>query len=196
MDDYLRDANIEMYKNIPNEYLSANDRRDLRKRKIANLMIDDIDIDDSVVMDTVDQHYLIETLHNRGFEENVFVIIVYTCLKDLIRNIESRRKTGDIRHIFVFRQFANCYLKTTDNDKAIDTVNRAKFKKQLKKIKYEFENPEQLTEFCDNIFSKMDIIDDNDYQIGLRENYTCDYLLDTKGKTKKGMFDELKDFIQ
>ena len=38
-------------------------------------------------------------------------------------------------------------------------------------------------------------MDDNDHYIKLRDEYKCDYLLVTTGKTKQDIFDELNKII-
>jgi hypothetical protein len=93
----------------------------------------------------------------------------------------------------VYLQFSNRYIKCNDNNnKRIEIVNRNNFKKLLiKYFKYEFNSKEELVNFSITIFKNMNITDDNDHYIKLRDKYTCDYLLITTGKTKEQIFQEL-----
>ena len=120
-------------------------------------------------------------------------INVFTNLNDIGRNLESRRKEGDRRGIKAFLQFSNRYIKCNDNNnKKIETVNRNNFKKMLiKYFKYEFNSKIELVNFSITIFENMNITDDNDHYIKLRNEYTCDYLLITTGKSKEQIVDEL-----
>ena len=140
--------------------------------------------------DDIRQKQLLKFLNEKGSSRDVSVLIVYTCLKDLVRNIESRRISGDPQGVFVFKQYADRYIKS-DNG-GIDVVNRCKFKKLLKNnMKYEISDKNKLYEFVDKMFEKMNITDDDDHDIKLRDEYICDYLLKTINKTKEDIFNEL-----
>ena len=127
----------------------------------------------------------------------LYVIIVFTNLNNLARNLEKRRINGDKRGVFAFKQFSKRYIKCDNNDsQKIEKVNRNKFKKLLLKyFKYEFKNEEELIKFSNDIFSNMNIMDDKDHFIKLRNEYKYDYLLITTNKTKTDIFNELNKII-
>ena len=125
--------------------------------------------------------------------DNLYIIIIFTNLNDLARNLEERRKSGDIRSKFAFNQFSERYIKCENKDtQKIEKINRQNFKKILLKFfKYEFKKEEELITFSNEIFSNMNIIDDKDHFIKLRNEYKYDYLLITTNKTKNEIFNEL-----
>ena len=137
-------------------------------------------------------------MKKKKLSKKLFIINVFANINDLARNIESRRKEGDRRGIFVFSQFSDRYVKCINNNiKKIEIVNREKFKLiLLKNFKYEFKNEDELIDFSNNVFKKMNILDDKDHFIKLRDEYICDYLLITTNKTKDDIFNELKSLIQ
>ena len=78
----------------------------------------------------------------------------------------------------------------------IEVINRKDFYKiLLKYFKYEFNNEEDLIKFSNDIFSNMNIMDDNVHFIKLRNEYKYDYLLITTNKTKTDIFNELNKII-
>ena len=87
----------------------------------------------------------------------------FTNLNNLARNLEIRRKKGDRRGVFAFKQFSERYIECKKNDlQKIEIINRRDFYKILVKyFKYEFKNKEDLIKFSNDIFSNMDIKDDN-----------------------------------
>ena len=52
----------------------------------------------------------------------------------------------------------------------------------LNNFKYEFSNKIQLITFSNDIFKRMEIEDDKDHYIKVRDNIRYDYLLNTKKK--------------
>ena len=124
----------------------------------------------------------------------LYIINLYANLDDLARNIISRRKAGDRRAPkAVYNQFADRYTKCSNNDiKKIEIVNRKKFKNLLLKyFKYYFKNKDELIESSNYIFKKMNIDDDDDHYIRLRDEYKYDYLMITTNKSKDDIFKEL-----
>ena len=93
----------------------------------------------------------------------------------------------------VFRQFTDRYIKCNTNDtNKIEIVNRKKFKNLLLKyFKYYFKNKDELIESSNYIFKKMNIDDDDDHYIRLRDEYKYDYLMITTNKSKDDIFKEL-----
>ena len=128
---------------------------------------------------------------------NLYIIIVFTNLNNLARNLEIIRKNGDRRGVFAFKQFSERYIKCKNNDlQKIEIINRKDFYKiLLKYFKYEFKSEEELIKFSNDIFSNMNIMDDNDHFIKLRNEYKYDYLLITTNKTKTDIFNELNKII-
>jgi hypothetical protein len=161
------------------------------------MVYDAINTKKNVLFDHVMQKEIIDIMKKKKLFKNLYIINVFANINDLARNIESRRKDGDRRGVFVFNQFSDRYIKCKNNDvKKIETVNREKFKHLLlKNFKYEFKNEDDLIDFSNDIFKKMNILDDKDHFIKLRDEYICDYLLITTNKTKDDIFDELKNLI-
>ena len=126
----------------------------------------------------------------------MFVLVVYASLKDLARNLNSRRIEGDARGVFAFEQFAQRYIKCDISDpKKIDTVNLGDFMTLLKHFKYEFASEEELKTFAMKMFSNMDIKEEDkggEHSIKLRDGFRCDYLLNTTKKTPTVIYEELK----
>jgi len=97
----------------------------------------------------------------------------------------------------LLNNFQKDILNVKNNDlQKIEVINRKDFYKiLLKYFKYEFKNEEELIKFSNDIFSNMNIIDDNDHFIKLRNEYKYDYLLITTNKTKNDIFNELNKII-
>ena len=129
----------DFIKNLPNQYFGK--KTETFRRIVANRMIDDALKSEKSIIDVVIPEYFIEEINSRGLNDNFKIILLYTSIPDLIRNIESRRKEGDSRGSFVFKQFAKRY--TRSDNSGIDIVNRASFRELLmNNLKYEFKNEE------------------------------------------------------
>jgi len=150
----------------------------------------------NILFDHISQKEIINYMNTKKYN-NLYIIIVFTNLNNLARNLEIRRKKGDRRGVFAFKQFSERYIKCKNNDlQKIEVINRKDFYKiLLKYFKYEFKNEEELIKFSNDIFSNMNIIDDNDHFIKLRNEYKYDYLLITTNKTKNDIFNELNKII-
>jgi len=150
----------------------------------------------NILFDHISQKEIINYMNTKKYN-NLYIIIVFTNLNNLARNLEIRRKNGDRRGVFAFRQFSQRYIKCENNDlEKIEKINRKDFYKiLLKYFKYEFKNEEELIKFSNDIFSNMNIMDDKDHFIKLREEYKYDYLLITTNKTKTDIFAELDKLI-
>ena len=150
----------------------------------------------NILFDHISQKEIINYMNAKKYN-NLYIIIVFTNLNNLARNLEIRRKKGDSRGVFAFKQFSERYIKCKNNDlQKIEVINRKDFYKiLLKYFKYEFKNEEELIKFSNDIFSNMNIIDDNDHFIKLRNEYKYDYLLITTNKTKNDIFNELNKII-
>jgi adenylate kinase family enzyme len=198
IDDYINDRRVDftkLLKKIKNNYGEENK---IYMGAPVKYMIDDaISEGKDFLLDHISQKEIIDYMKKKRIYQNLFIINVFTNLETLARNLESRRKEGDKRGIFAFKQFAERYIKTDKNDsKRIETVNRKAFRKiLLDKFKYEFKDEEALKDFANYVFKLMKITDDKDHYVKLRDNYECDYLLITSGKTKKDIFMELEENI-
>jgi len=176
-----------VYKDLPNEYLGQEKIQKLITNQARKLMVEESKKYSKVVFDNINQHLL--DIIDR---DKIFIIIVYASPEDLVRNIVSRQ-TSEPRGIFVFGQFAKKYIRTDSKNDAIDVVNRKDLIEALKNIKYEFSSETELVEFATNIFSAMDINDDADYFIKLRDNLVYDYILNTKNKDIETISREIID---
>jgi len=184
----------ELHKNVgnlinTNQYYSMQEMRIIGEREKTRLMYQH-GINKDAVYDDISQN-IVQHFDNKN---DIFVIVVYTSLDELIRNILLRR-LSEPRGQNVFRQFSEKYISTDTN--GIDTINRETFRHQLKeKLKYIFESEKDLDNFVDKMFATMEIFDDNNHQIKLRDGFKCDYLLNTTGKTPERIFQELVQFTK
>jgi adenylate kinase family enzyme len=184
---------LKTVKNLKNEYNNINFNSICEK----TLMDDCLKIKSNVLIDDVEQFSYIKMLEEKKLINNLYIINVFANFKNLARNLESRRKECDPRGINAFSQFADRYIKTDeDNPKKIEKINRKSFKNLLLKyFKYEFSNQIQLITFSNDIFKRMEIDDDNDHYIKVRDNIRYDYLLNTTNKTKNQIFKELQENV-
>ena len=173
---------------LPNEYFGK--ATETFRNIVANRMIDDALKSEKSIIDVVIPEPFIEVINSRDLNDNFKIILLYTSIPDLVRNIESRRKEGDSRGKFVFKQFAKRYTRTDDS--GIDIVNRSKFRELLMgNLKYEFKNEEELFDFAKEVFDMMNISDDLDHHIAVKEGYKYDYLISTLGKSKDEIFEDI-----
>lgn len=185
---------LNTLKNLKNEY-NHNTNFDTMIRKM--MFEDSLKIKSNVLLDDVSQFELIQLFKENKLINNLYIINVFANLKTLSRNLELRRKECDPRSTFAFSQFADRYIKTDENNsKKIEKINRNNFKNLLLKyFKYEFSNKKHLINFSNEIFKKMEIDDDNDHFIKVRDNIKYDYLLNTSNKTKQEIFKELQENV-
>ena len=87
-----------------------------------------------------------------------------------------------------------CYgCARTDKEKIIDTINRKTLKKiLLDNFKMEFTGEKDLTDFCNKTFKTMNIEDDEDNGIKVRDEFKYNYLLNTNDKSKVDIIQELE----
>jgi len=171
---------------LENEYITGKDKWDKINNKYRELMADEAQKHKKVIFDDIDQ-----TILNFIDRSKLYIIVVYTTLSDLIRNIKARELT-DPRGTKGIVQYARKYIKTDNKDNSLDSVNRQEFIMMLKEMKYEFESEQNLIEFANKIFKDMDIEDDDDHYIMLRDTFKYDYIIKTTNKTKEEIFEELK----
>ena len=122
-DEYQPIALVQFYKDLPNNYIDNESKEELFTEHLCNAMVKDAIAAKKALIDDISQSGLLKAFDKAGKSDDVFVIVVYAGLKDLARNVNSRRLEGDYRGIFVFTQFAERYIKCIDGDeKKIDTV--------------------------------------------------------------------------
>lgn len=191
LDDYVLLAQKEFYSSLDTDKYYAKD--EFQKMYINNwnkVMYDESYKHDWIIYDTVDQ----KILQFYKDQSNIFVIVVYTSLLQLVDNIYSRR-IDDPRELFVFDQFVKYFVRANSTDSNIvDLINKNDFITKLKsKLKYLFESEDDLIKFVDKIFLTMDISDDKEYPIKLRDTVRCDYLINTHDKNPDEIFKQIKN---
>jgi len=191
-DDYGPIAYRKLMSELPNEYISEEKMNKLIRDAVYDYMINESKKHDKVVFDDVLQDILDYTDRNK-----IYIVVVYTSIDDLARNIANRNKKGEsIRHKRHFHQFTKRYIESESKNDSIDKINRKSFIENLKKyLKYEFASENELIEFANNIFGEMNIIDDDDHYIKLRDEYQHDYILKTSSKNPEELYNELKSII-
>ena len=197
IDNYFNDKRIKgdnLFKKIKNKYGETD--KIYGYEPVKYMVNDAIKTNKNILFDHVSQKEIINYMNTKKYN-NLYIIVVFTNFNNLARNIEIRRKNGDRRGVFGFKQFSERYIKCKNNDpQKIEIINRNNFYKiLLKYFKYEFKNEEELIKFSNDIFSNMNINDDNDHFIKLRNEYKYDYLLITTNKTKTDIFNELNKII-
>jgi len=197
IDNYFNDKRIKfnnLFGKIKNKYGETDKIYDYEPVKY--MVNDAMKSNKNILFDHISQKEIINYMNTKKYN-NLYIIIVFTNLNNLARNLEIRRKNGDRRGVFAFRQFSQRYTKCENNDlQKIEKINRKDFYKiLLKYFKYEFKNEEELIKFSNDIFRNMNIMDDKDHFIKLREEYKYDYLLITTNKTKTDIFAELDKLI-
>jgi broad-specificity NMP kinase len=184
-DDFHSGAKKASIADLPNEYIGKNRKRELAMLKLHELLLAESKKYRLVIIDDITQGI-------RKFIPNICIIIMYTPIADLVRNMLNR-KTVEPRNIHVFEQFATKYIKAIPCNKIIDYVNRLEFVTFLEKLKYEFESERELEDFAKKIFADMNIYDDNDHPISLRDNHEYYYIINTHNKTPREIYDEIKE---
>jgi len=175
-----------------NQYYADSEMRKISEDVIAKIQHDEAMTHKLVVYDDITQ-----TLALKYPDDNIFIIIVYTSLKNLIRNILNRRFTEPRLSLGAFTQFSKRYIVTDQINHIIDYTNRAYFLNQLeKKMKYLFESYDKLKKFVYDNFEQMGITDDETHGIKLRDTYRYDYILNTTDKTQEEISQELEQFVK
>ena len=187
---------IQTFKNIKNNY-SLN--KEYYYYTIAEKVMfnDSLKCKSNVVLNEIEQFEIIKLLKEKKLIHNLYIINVFSNLETIFKNMELQRKKEEPEGTYLFTQFSEKYIKTyEDNPKKIEKINRSNFKKLLLKyLKYEFKDKTRLINFANNIFKKMEIDDDNDHFIRVRDNIKYDYLLNTSNKTKQEIFKELQEKV-
>lgn len=192
LDDVRANAEFILRSTMPNEYITMSALMENYNNTITKLMFDEYKkhTDAKIIFDVIDQNLLkyIE-------RDKIFIVVVYSPLKELVRNVVSRKSTQP-RGKYVFTQYSEKYIRTDDSIENLDVVNRRKFIKYLKNVKDFFESEEDLIKFANRVFSKMNIDDDDNHFIKLRPEIQYDYILNTKKKTPIEKVDELKKILK
>ena len=194
IDDYYDDKRInynELFKKIKNNYGAADK---LYEYDVEYMVNDAIAANKNVVFDHISQTQIISYMKTKKLYSQLYIINLFANLDVLAHNLEKRRKEGDRRQIkTTYLQFADRYVKCSNNDiKRIEIINRGKFKNLLLKyFKYTFENKDELINFSNGLFKQMNINDDNDHYIKVRDGIKYDYILVTTNKSKDDIFNEL-----
>jgi len=183
-DNYAEAGHIEFLKTVGNNY------DDGKLNYTRKLMFEEAQKHKLVIYDDINQK--INSFYKK--RSDLFIIIVYASLSQLVDNMHSRRFASH-RGLFVFDQYSSRYIVTDAND-FIDKISKPTFINKLKeKIKYEFDSEEDLIKFANKIFQQIGINDDKEHGIKLKESFECDYLVKTDGREPKDIFIELQQII-
>ena len=184
-DDFYGPTTKKVFSEIPNEYTGQDKISKLMSKTTRELMFAESKKYDNVIFDDINQEII-----DIAERKNIYVIIIYAALGDLVNNMINR-KISDPRGIFVFKQYAKKYVKS-NTDTSIDVINRKSFIESLKKMKYEFDDENKLIDFAKDIFKQMDIDDDGDHYVKLRDQFQHDYIINTHDKSLDSIYKELK----
>jgi uridine kinase len=185
---YEHDTTIPLFKKIKNKYI------DLDKAITENLLktlAEHAKSAKNSVIDDVDQSgKILEYL-----PANTIKVLLYADLKTMTDNLISRLDTNP-RTIFIYKQYAKYYVKSNKKDEKehVGKVNRKDFIEELKRIKWNFKSEKDLIEFAHKIFADMEINDNNDHYIKIRNNF-YDLIINTKNKTPKDIYKEIESII-
>jgi len=189
-DDFMEMARIEYLSKLPNEYISLEEKEKLHKYQVRKLMFIESEKYDKIIFDDCRQD-IIQFIDRK----DVFIIVIYVSLENLVRNLLSRVST-EPRGLQMFEQYSIRFIKTDTSINSLNIINRKKFIEQLNTgVKYLFESEEQLIEFVYKIFAHMEIFDDNDHYVKLRNEYQHDYIINTNDKTINEIYEELINIL-
>ena len=132
----------------------------------------------------------------KKYYDNIRVILLYASPEKMAKNFNMRRIKGDPRYANAFNGFSNLYIKTNDKDK-IDTISLPKFIDALMTYnRYLFENEKELTNFAKKIFEHMNIYDNKECYIKLRDKFNVDYIINTDSETKEEILKKIKIILE
>lgn len=190
-DHYVRIAEENVAAAMKNEYCDSNcSKNKLKKELYENVFGGLMKKYPKVVFDVITQR-LFDYLPRKNF----YIIIVYASLVTLNKNMEIRRLKKNPRDKNVYVQYSERYVKGDEN--FIDIVNRGEFIKLLiSNQKYLFDSEKSLINFANDIFKTMNINDDLDHKIILRDKYQYDHILKMDNKTIGEIESELNNFIK
>lgn len=183
-DDYRKRGRSEFFRTAPNEYISKKDFKQTVEDKTGDLMYEESKKHSKVLFDL--------GLPISQIDKTIFVVTVYAPLDIIIRNMISRRTSEYRTSSDVFQQFTDRYVKLETSRDSIDIINRKKFIENLKQMKNEFESENQLIDTANKMFADMNIYDDEDHPITLRDNHKSDYVINIYNKTPEEIYEEIK----
>ena len=194
MDEYTDKISKLFTKTIPNVYMDSTKKNDLFGNMLYKAMVDDAVQAKKAILDDIEQNGLLKAFKEAGKEADVYILVVYAGLKDLARNLNSRRQEGEARGVFAFDQYADRYIKCDNDDlKKIESIQLPEFMQLLKdQFKYEFASEKELQTFAQSTFEKMNIHDNAKHFVKLRDEFICNYFLNTTGKTLHEINQELQ----
>ena len=133
IDNYWKDKRINysnLFKKIKNNY--GETAKIYNYEPVKYMINDAIKANKNILFDHISQDEIINYMNTK--KHDLYIIVIFTNLDNLARNIESRRKSGDRRGIFVFNQFSERYVRCeNDDDKKIEKINRKDFTNTLLK---------------------------------------------------------------
>lgn len=194
-DNYIDKAIFDIYKNIKNEYINDNKIELQTKERLSYYIM-------QAINNTLNNKIIIVagSTFKRNFNLPSIKILLYTSPNDLIRNVYNRNTKSpnkdDYRAIHgVFKNYTNKYI-STEKEVALDVVNRQDFINKLKNtVKFLFRSEKDLIKFGYDVFKNLNIYDNNNHYIKLRNIYKYDYICKTQNKTLKEIFSEIKNFV-
>jgi hypothetical protein len=186
---YFEKCKNKVLKTIKNKFIDQRDIERLAWKEFDKIFIKEVKNAKLAVIDDVSITYI-----DSASKSNKVIFLIYAPLTDMIRNIHSRRST-DTRDLRAFNHFVSFYVATCDPSKAIDTISRPQFIKELQDLKWLFESQSHLEKFVIDLFQQMGIVTDEPYMI--KPRFTVfDYILNTKGKTIDYIYDEIRQIIE
>lgn len=188
IDDYHEKYYNDIYKavlsHVDNNYLGDNRLRELTWMEIEEIMKKDIKKAKYAVIDDITLN-LIKFAPKNKYK----AFYIYAPLKDMIRNIKSRR-SKDPRGLNAIQQMAHLYTATCSKKLAIDTISRPQFIKELNKVRWLFESYDTMVDFVIDICMHMGIVTDEPHMI--KPRHPLDGVINTTGLSIKKIYSKLQ----
>lgn len=188
-DKYYHECRAHVLKKIKNKYIGTNTIEQEIWKEFDNLFVKSIKNAKKSVVDDVALTSL-AAVPNRK-ERRVFLI--YAPIKDMIRNIKSRRTT-DTRDLRAFEHMPNFYIATCDSKKAIDKISRPLLLKEFQAIKWLFESPSHMQNFVIDLCKNMGIVTDEPHMIRAKHDI-YNAIINTKDKSTKTIYKEILKYM-
>jgi predicted ABC-type ATPase len=106
IDNYFNDKRINfdnLFKKIKNKYGETD--KIYNYEPVKYMINDAIKTNKNILFDHISQKEIINYMNTKKYN-NLYIIIVFTNLNNLARNLEIRRKNSDRRGVFAFKQFS------------------------------------------------------------------------------------------
>ena len=180
-----------------NKYYTGKERVDLRRDYIWKYYKSETKNSKNFIIDLVIDGNKEDQLGLKKYlAKNIINVLLYTNLNNLIKNF-NKRKNYDIKDERVFSHFSNLYTYTDDPSEAIDAICLKDFIKNLKKIKYLFENEKDLIKLAERTFKRLKIKKlQLNKKYNIKPNYKYDIVLNSKNKTSKELVKELVNKVK